>query len=785
MTRLTHTIHAIGCKSLLRGLLTFIIGPLLLASCTDFDEYFKTPSWLSGSILENLQSSGDYTQFLKGAEKAGYTPLLAGNSILTVMAPDDSAMTSYLRVHYNTDDIGTLTADEARRLIGFHILYYEFSKDDLTNFRPKEGDGATEEQRNVDAGLYYKFRTRSHQGLTMRGDSAVYHNELLLPVFSHRMFETKRIDAKQNYEYFFPQTTWAGDDGFQVSDATVTDYAEPTHNGYIYHIDRVLDPLPTIYQAMKSRGKFTRFLTLYDRHENYEADADLTREEGNGRTIYHHYHKDGLPSIDAEWPVTGYSQIAAMSKNAYSVFAPTDEAWQNFFNDYWRAGGYDCLDDVDSTAIQDILNNSYYSDGLAFPDEITRGDIKNAAGEVISFNPAQVPQDDRVVCTNGMLYGCNVLTPPLKYYAVTGPSYQSKSYSNMAWLLANSGMTNTLTQNAVSYIMLYADNDQMAAAGVHRVGDQLMRGDGDAASAIRNSASYIYAHTASLADGTSTLPTTGKHVIRCLSPDIRLYWYVKDGRITNSIRYTDRLTRGGVEKSFGDVSTTFTPLAYRGNVDGWNNGHAYRYANGLFEGDYANASYPAFVRMMSQNRIDTSTDYYGWIQLLVKAGYVHDNAISFVGDDCLMFVPMTQSLQQAIAGGRIPGVESSASATATAETFFNSLTVDDVDALTEYLKLYFVPLTTATITNYPYPGWGENPMENGGLLTLQQDEPEEGATTIEGTHMNIRDNGSRLTIEILDRKTNQVVRQAEVSDKYDSLPFIFTGGCVHFLEDVL
>lgn len=761
----------------------------VLASCSDMDEYFKVRSGMSGSVYEELSADGQHTQFLKGADMAGYTKLLEGNSILTVMAPDDEAMTKYLADNYGTENIADLTTDQAKRLIGFHMLYYLFDKKDLINFRPKEGDGATEEESNVNAGLYYKFRTRSQQGLTYKNtatlDTAIYHNELLLPVFSYRMFDTKRIDAKANYEYFFPSTSWTGDGGFNVADAEVLDYAKIASNGYIYDIDRVMTPLPTIYQAMKESGKFSRYLSLYDKHESYEVDEDLTLEEGNGQSLYHHYHKDGLPSIDAEWPVKSYSQIADMSMNAYSVFAPTDQAWQDFFNDYWREGGYASLDEVDSTAMQDILNNSFYGGGFAFPDEIKRGDITNASGETITFNPDEVPQANRVVCTNGVLYGCDVLTPPQKYYAVTGPSYQSKDFSNMAWLLSNSGMTGVLTQNNVNYIMLYATNEQMQANDVWKQGDALVRGVGETAASIRNSASYIYAHVASVLEGESTLPTSGKHVMRCLSPDLRLYWYLKDGRITNSIRHNDRLNTGNGGKSFEEVSTTFEPLAYRGDVNGWNNGHAYRYQEGLFEGDYTNVANSYFVRTMNQNRFDATTDFYGWIQLLNKAGLISGNTIKFMQESCLMFVPMTAALQQAVGEGRIPGVEALGSADADAETFWGSVVVDDSEALTEYLKLYFVPLTTAVITNYPYVGWGEDTSAAGGLLTYQQDEPVEGASEIDGTRMNIRDNGTTLTIEILDRKTGAVARKATVSDKYDTFPFIFSDGPVHFLQSAL
>ena len=191
-----------------KGRFGILIGlSLLFASCQEKNmmEYFEEPSWLRGSIYEELQSSGNYTLFLKGVDKAGFAPMVKGKSILTVMAPDDDAMKEYLGEHYDGQTIDELPVDEVKKLIGNHLLYYSFDKDALVNFRPIEGDGATEEDKLNNAGLYYKFRSHSQDAITQEVDTAgnlvnVYHLERYVPVFSYMMFQTKQIDAKKNYE---------------------------------------------------------------------------------------------------------------------------------------------------------------------------------------------------------------------------------------------------------------------------------------------------------------------------------------------------------------------------------------------------------------------------------------------------------------------------------------------------------------------------------------------------------------------------------------------------------
>lgn len=81
-------------------------------------------------------------------------------------------------------------------MIGFHLLYYSYNKNKLVNFRP-EGDLITDEEMNKNAGLYYKFRTRSSNVPTMEVEAStgkrrmVYHLDRFIPVFSYRFWDTK------------------------------------------------------------------------------------------------------------------------------------------------------------------------------------------------------------------------------------------------------------------------------------------------------------------------------------------------------------------------------------------------------------------------------------------------------------------------------------------------------------------------------------------------------------------------------------------------------------------
>lgn len=775
----------------LKSITAAIIFSVMVVSCNK-DDYYDTPAWLKGNIYEVLQKHGDYSIFLKGVDLANMKPMLNGKSILTVMAPNDSAFSAYLNTYYGGKKIEELPADEISKLIGFHILYYSFDKEKLTNFRPAEGDGATVSDKNVNAGLYYKFRTKSMDGITIEKDTSghdvsVYHLDRFLPVFSYRMFQTKQIDAQKNYEYFFPDTPWKGAGGFNVANAAVKDYAVIADNGYVYTVDRVLHPLETIYKELSSNPDFSDFVKLYDAYDYYQLDNTLTIEYGNGVDLYQHYHFSPLANIACEWPVTDYRMIDQLSLKSYSIFAPNNNALHTFFDDYWRIGGYDSLAQVSKTSINYLLYNCVYSSSIVFPDEITKGTLKNSYGTVIKFNVDEIPKEYRKICVNGSLYGMDVLTPPAMFGSVTGPAFQYKKYSYFLDMLAASDLVLTLCSDQTKYIMLYPSDELMNLTGITKKTDGYLYKSSTKLSSTAQQ-NYAFAHVVSL-DGTTgsyqSLPTSGTHVLRTLSPSMHLYWYMKDGRITNSVKHNELLYVPGIKED--DVYADLNELTFR---SGWTNGKCYSYQNTskpfVMEGSLANSIYASFIPMMINNRSQSGTLFYGFIQLLDKAELVDIDTQSIlpVVEGSLMFVPTTTAIKQAILNGKIPGVTTT-NTSIDSPDFFTKCSVTDLAKLKYYMMQYFVPLSTAVISNFPYVGWQENIP--AGLPTLQSYDVklDNGKVQVKTTKLTVSDANQKLSVHVIDSDGNMSGSWVDVISDYHYFPFVFDDGCVHFLNNVL
>ena len=161
-------------KCTLQTMLCLVLASLFAVSCHDIadDDHYKSPSWLKGNAWEVMESEGNHSLFLQAIELTGYKPVVNGQSVMTVMAPDDDAWRTFLqqRGYASVEDMNAKAPAELKKTVGYHLMYYAYDWAKMVNFRPNEGDGATDEQKQVNAGLYYKHRTRSADDMEqMRG----------------------------------------------------------------------------------------------------------------------------------------------------------------------------------------------------------------------------------------------------------------------------------------------------------------------------------------------------------------------------------------------------------------------------------------------------------------------------------------------------------------------------------------------------------------------------------------------------------------------------------------
>ncbi|MCA5003863.1 fasciclin domain-containing protein [Sphingobacterium bovistauri] len=732
----------------MRSTLIFILNLLVLItldSCgkKELISNYERPDWLRGNVFEILHEKGNYTIFLEGIEKSGLKEVLDGKTITTVFAPNDVAFSTYLK-EKNIASIAQMPIQDLKRLIGYHLIYYAYGKDRLQNYQPEGSEGY---EPNF-AGLYYKHRSRSSDSITVEVDltdgrtKKVFHKDRFLPVFSQQHFTTKGIDATANYEYFYGTGIWRGNQGFNISNAGVDEYAIPADNGYVYLLDRVIEPLNTVYQELAKKNTYSDFIAIYDKFKSFWYDEPTSLNyaaAGDSLFIVNH---GPLPPIASEWSYNGgggfpdYANLGQLAYRANNVFAPSNTAIQNFYQEYFSPY-YNSIKDVDLLPLALVMYNHVYLGNVVFPSEIGKNpDIKTSFGTPIVFNPT-VDVQDKAMASNGVYYGLNKVLVPDMFNSVTGPAFRNPKYKMFMYMLANTGLYQLLSSQNIDFTLFIPSDETLKGTIVGESylfwseGNPLVYGDENVLVENENgilvplsvrqqeiliSESMVYGKIDNL---------SGTKVLRTRNP--YSYVYVTGGKLHSSATYNTP-----------DLNLTISRI----NGD-WYNGNSYETSLAL----QADARMIKSTITGAQTISNPLNQYAEFSKLLARVGHLEvGRTLPFLfGNRFILFAPDNQTVLNGIASGDIPSNNTE---------------------LAEYLKSYFVSVPDNSLSDYPFPGFGIQGVWNTTKLT-----------------------GYNLfrKLELLDRTTHLELKDIDgtLIPISNELPKLFSDGAVYKISRLL
>lgn len=440
---------------------------LSLASCQrEIDKYYEIPDWLKGNAYEVMEDRGDFSLFMKAVDRSSYASLVKGKGIVTVMAPTDDAFSAYLSKH-NYSSVEDISQTELDKLIGYHLIYYSYTKQNFLFYNPNGIDAELDVP-----GAYFKFRTKSRDAISTAKDYAsggvmrkIMHKDRFIPVISDYSLSGWQTSPKDEYEKMFPGSTYTGGtNSFNISNAGIVGDEIVTDNGYLYVIDQVLEPLETLYTEMSQEGsEYSKFAEMYDRFVKYEYDEDATTDYGNGDSLFVHSHYS-LPPIACEWTnltmgIPDYSQLHYLSAISFMILAPDNAAIDNFYQKYWAAS-FSSLDELNFVPLYYFMNehaNTYMSkmfSATSLSQIINMYDIYD--GSTIA-EPSYVK-----VCTNGIFGGMkgNVITPEA-FESPIAPALCNKDYNLFALIAHRGALINKIKSIYDTQFNVFFPNDQM------------------------------------------------------------------------------------------------------------------------------------------------------------------------------------------------------------------------------------------------------------------------------------------------------------------------------------
>jgi uncharacterized surface protein with fasciclin (FAS1) repeats len=465
------------------------LGILAFYSCqNDVHDIFKRPDWLAGKVYTQLLEQPELSTFAKCIELTEYDKILDVSGSYTVFAPTNDAFTAWFQTHPTYKRVEDIPMAQLERLVKYHIVQNPWSKNqlrrldvfgwidpkDLTNNEPRgfkretlllERDpkyGIFGERRNLRNYLSIVDTTASTWWRREAVDSRKY-----APIFFKEYFDIYELNSS-DYEFYFNRPFESPSDIYFAGGKILGDeiFAE---NGFVYKIDRVVEPLKNAYQILndkKGTNSYSQFLNFINTFPEFVYNQQKTFNQpgaSQGLAV------DSL--FDLTYPLLTFNINRERTKAPPTTFglpanvtiryhhgliAPTNQAFEAFINEYLVGGTrWGSLRNTPDH-IRRIIANTYMSINPIYPTDLSKG-FYNGELDLITVDQSDIVQKE--FGSNSTFIGVKNAIVPRAFKSVTGPIYLQRGYSRAMYAIELAGLLPALKRQNQDY-MFFIESDE-------------------------------------------------------------------------------------------------------------------------------------------------------------------------------------------------------------------------------------------------------------------------------------------------------------------------------------
>jgi uncharacterized surface protein with fasciclin (FAS1) repeats len=466
-------------KSKLSFLLLLLIT-VLFVQCKKkaFDDYYAPPASLAPSIYQQLQTRGNFTTLVSLIDKSGYKQTLNAAGYWTFFAPSDSAFTNdaeftaYLQSR-GFANVAAVDSATAQSIVQFLLVFNAFEKDRLDDYQSNLGwvPNIAFKRRTANyTGFYndtsytgqaYKAvaSNRNNTGAVNSYYNTNDNNNKHIPFFTTDFLASKGL-TPSDYTYFYPGSSY---NGFNVGNASVTQQDIAAENGVIHIINKVVTPLMSFDQYLRTKPEYSLFRSLYERFMVlFLQNADATRRyqvlTGKSDNVYVKTYSNLLAfSMNSE----NYFKLQDndAQRDGWTLFVPRNDSLQSYINRVLLES-YPSVDFLPLSVIADLLNAHMWQSSV-WPSKFSS--TYNFLGEPAKMNAASNIIDKKVL-SNGLFYGTDKVNEPNVFASVYGRSYLNPNYSLMTRLL-DFELKSVITNPSGRFAMLMISDAVFLAKG--------------------------------------------------------------------------------------------------------------------------------------------------------------------------------------------------------------------------------------------------------------------------------------------------------------------------------
>ena len=458
----------------------------------DFSKYDR-PSWLAGKLYTQILTKPEISTFAELVKKSGYDTIIDVSGSYTVFAPSNEAFEAYFQSNPDYKSVAEMSEAEVIKLVKYHLVQNPWSKKqlmsldvkgwidtlDLTNDKPKGNKRETlflgkNQKFGVAWSKYKKQGTLTNQKrnniidttLTSWNRKVYTNSRKFAPIFYKEYFDVYDL-VTSDYEFYFGRQFESATDLYygagRISSEEI--FAE---NGFVYVIDRVVQPLKNGVELLadKSKGNtFAAYNNLVNLFSEFQYNEKATFAQpgfASGAKV------DSL--FDLSYPQLVFdinSEKTKAPRGTYGlpgnvtiryhhgIVAPTDAALNQLVSQYLAGGNNWGSMDAAPENIKRIIANSSLSTNPVYLTDLRKGFL-NGESDFVTVDESSIVQKE--YGSNCTFIGVNQPIIPRAFSSVTGPVYTRKGFSKVMYAIEKSGLLSALKRKDASY-SFYVESD--------------------------------------------------------------------------------------------------------------------------------------------------------------------------------------------------------------------------------------------------------------------------------------------------------------------------------------
>lgn len=468
-----------------------LMGASVLQGCKDDFVLTGQPEWLGNSIYERLEEDGNYTTMLKLIDDLGQHEVLSHTGSKTLFVANDSAFKEWFTKNpWGVNRYEQLSMSQKKLLLNNSMINNAYLIELLSNGRPQGDDASPEEgrtmRRETATSIYDSVQIlRPHQmpntevwakfkdngkSIPILKDATAAPMIHFLPVFMKvNKMTALDLDILTNHQANDINEAWV--DGKKVVERDIT-----CKNGYIQKMDGVIESAPNMAEIIRQHPSTSHWSQLLDRfcapYYNAAGTREYNRLYNNQDSVYilRYYSSQSSSGENVSTPDgkavnallrfdPGWNQYInnttgnSLSYDAGAMFAPTNEALENWWNNEGRdlKEEYGVIDSIPEATMSKLLNvNMLPVFTETVPSKFDR--ILNDAKEEMGVKIEDV--DSCFMGCNGVVYMTNRVFTPAEFSSVVYPALSHPSIMNVIyWAISAASLKGNAKLNFLPYLL--------------------------------------------------------------------------------------------------------------------------------------------------------------------------------------------------------------------------------------------------------------------------------------------------------------------------------------------